>query len=219
MSVALVAIPQYRARRRLRELLSSGDLNTILDIWDHEADELPHHRTTGPLARATALAAHGMTEKATEALGRSARGGVWEQALEHRLFVEVLVDAFEGRREDALKKAATLRTLPLPASPWTRGRAVVLRNSAEALARAFGHCSQPGDTKRLAAAARHHPLVHWAMRYAQAIVLIDRGKNEKALKLMEGAPEWPEGSAFNAFHAELAEIAQAKPSRNAKVGA
>jgi hypothetical protein len=211
LGVVLIAIlvafglPQLRARQRLRELLSSGDLRAILDVWNDAIDTLPHHRTVGPLIRATALAAHGLTDRARGVMERAERGIAWENALEHRLFLETLLDAFEGRRVQALEKARALRALPLPASPWAKSRASVLRSAAGALARAFAHCPEKDDADRLLAAAKHHPLVHWAMRYALAVVHIDQGRRDEALELVSAAPEWPEGSAFNSFQAEILE--------------
>jgi hypothetical protein len=198
-------VPQLRARQRLRHLLSSGNLNAILELWNDAIEGLPHYRTVGPLIRATALAAHGLTDRARGVLERAERGLAWENALEHRLFVETLLDAFEGRRHQALDKARALRALPLPASPWAKSRVSVLRSAAGALARAFAHCPEQGDPARLLAAADHHPLVHWAMRYALAVVHIDQGRRAEALELVRSAPAWPEGSAFNAFQAEIVE--------------
>src|SRR5688572_7113021 len=198
-------LPQLRARQRLRELLSSGDLRAILELWNEAIETLPHHRTVGPLIRATALAAHGLTDRARGVLERAERGLAWDNALEHRLFLETLLDAFEGRRVQALDKARALRALPLPASPWAKSRASVLRGSAGALARAFAHCPERDDAERLRIAAKHHPLVHWAMRYALAVVHIDQGRRDEALALVSTAPAWPEGSAFNAFQAEIVE--------------
>jgi hypothetical protein len=198
-------VPQLRARQRLRQLLSSGDLGAILDVWNDAIDTLPHHRTVGPLIRATALAAHGLTDRARGVMERAERGLAWDNAIEHRLFLETLLDAFEGRPTRALDKARALRALPLPASPWAKSRATVLRGAAGALARAFAHCSEKEDVERLRTASKHHPLVYWAMRYALAVVHIDQGRRREALELIETAPEWPEGSAFNAFQAEILE--------------
>jgi hypothetical protein len=203
--VLVFGLPQLRARQRLRELLSSGDLRAILEVWNDAIDTLPHHRTVGPLIRATALAAHGLTDRARGVMERAERGLACENAIEHRLFLETLLDAFEGRRHQALDKARALRALPLPASPWAKSRASVLRSAAGALARAFAHCPEKDDVDRLLIASKHHPLVHWAMRYALAVVHIDQGRRDQALELVEAAPEWPEGSAFNAFHAEIVE--------------
>jgi hypothetical protein len=200
-----LGLPQLRARQRLRELLSSGDLRAILEVWNDAIDTLPHHRTVGPLIRATALAAHGLTDRARGVMERAERGLAWENAIEHRLFLETLLDAFEGRRNQALDKARALRALPLPASPWAKSRASVLRGAAGALARAFAHCPEKDDVDRLRAASKHHPLVHWAMLYALAVVHIDQGRRDQALELVEAAPDWPEGSAFNAFQAEILE--------------
>ena len=76
-----------------------------------------------PLVAATALMSNGMTERARTALSRAQRGPAWEAALEHRLFVEVLADAFEGDRDRALQNAERLALLPLPPeSPFVRSR-------------------------------------------------------------------------------------------------
>jgi hypothetical protein len=200
-------LPQWLARQRLKRLLTSGDLPQILKVWDEALEALPHRQTVGPLVRATALAAHGLTDRARGALERAQRGLAWDNALEHRLFIEVLLDAFEGERTQALDKAQVLKALPFPRSPWAEQRARVLRGAALALARAFAHCSERGDVERLKAAAKQHPLVYWAMRYALAVVCIDQGQPSRALELIDGAPRWPEGSAFNAFQAELTEQA------------
>ena len=75
-------LPQLRARQRLRELLSSGDLRSILELWNEAIETLPHHRTVGPLIRATALAAHGLVQLAHR-LGT----GAPEDAQERRLAI------------------------------------------------------------------------------------------------------------------------------------
>jgi hypothetical protein len=202
-------LPHYMARLRLKRLLVSGDLPQILRIWDEALEALPHRQTLGPLVRATALAAHGLTERARSVLERAQRGNAWDNALEHRLFIEVLLDAFEGERDQALDKAQALKALPFPRTAWAEKRARVLRGAAGALARAFAHQSERGDIDRLKLAAKHHPLVYWAMRYALAVVWIDEGRPARARELIDGAPQWPEGSAFNAFQAELSQHADA----------
>jgi hypothetical protein len=146
-------------------------------------------------------------------LDRAERGLAWDNAIEHRLFLETLLDAFEGRRTQALEKARALRALPMPASPWAKSRASVLRSAAGALARAFAHCSEKDDADRLQMAAKQHPLVHWAMRYALAVVHIDQGRRDEAHDLVASAPEWPEGSAFNAFQAEILERTEPRRRR------
>lgn len=206
----LVAAPQLRARRRMRKLLSSGDLEAILDVWSATVEELPNYRTTAPLARATALIAHGLTAQATQSLDRAVRGSAWDRAIEHRLFVETLVDAFNGHTTQAMDKAQTLRALPLPASLWARSRANTLRHGAEALARTFAHCSKSGDLRKLSAAGQDHPLVHWAMRYARVVGYIDRGKFDRALRLLDPAPEWKKDSVFHAFQIELLAVAKSR---------
>ena len=45
--------------------------------------------------------------------------------------------------------------------------------------------------------------MHWATRYAIAIIRVDAGDRETARDLIAEAPAWPEESAFHAFHQEL----------------
>ncbi len=205
--VVLMMVPGYLARRRVREVLRSGDVRSVLSAWSGNIAKLPHPETMGPLVTAAAFASCGWVEQARTALERSVRGPAWDAALEHRLFVETLLDAFEGDREGALTKASRLSSLPMPhAGPLMQGRVRVLRNALSAFARAFAHTSSPSDIELLERASKKSPLVHWAMRYAAAVVAIDHGNRGHAKKLLETAPPWPEGSAFRAFHEELTGI-------------
>jgi hypothetical protein len=72
--------------------------------------------------------------------------------------------------------------------------------------RAFSHKAEPGDLRCLESASEKSPLVHWAMRYAAAIVAVDQGDAGKARELIDGAPRWPTESAFRAFHDEIADL-------------
>ncbi|HEX9296138.1 MAG TPA: hypothetical protein VF881_09890 [Polyangiaceae bacterium] len=200
----LMMLPSYLARRRVRDVLRSGDVHSVLSAWSGNIERLPYPETMGPLITAAAFASCGWVEQARTALGRSVRGPAWEAALEHRLFVETLLDAFEGDREGALTKASRLSSLPLPlAGPFMQGRVRILRDALAAFARAFAHTSTPQDMRLLERASKKSPLVHWAMRYAAAVVAVDHGKLVHAKKLLDQAPEWPKGSAFHSFHEEL----------------
>jgi hypothetical protein len=153
---------------------------------------------------ATAYAAYGFIDRARLALGRAARGPAWDAALEQRLFVEALLDVYEGERLRAMRRAAELERLPLPPSGfWMRRKIALLRRGVAALARAFAHESRAGDERLLRAAARSSPLVHWAMRYGRAVFLVDAGRRDEARTLLADAPSWPPESAFHAFQQEL----------------
>jgi hypothetical protein len=205
---AMIAVPQILARRRIRRILVSGDINAVLEVWSRSLDRLPHRETMAPLIVATAFAAHGFTDRAREALSRAARGDAWEGALEHRLFVEALLDAFEGERDLAVKKAESLAELPLPdAGPLLRSRVALLRAGLGALARAFAHTTRPGDVELLQRAGKKSPLVHWPMQYASAVAMIDHGRTTEARRVLQSAPLWPEESAFHAFQQELVSMA------------
>lgn len=205
--VAVMVVPSLVAQKRVREVLRSGDVRSVLHAWSSNIAAMPHPETMGPLITAAAFASCGWVEQARTALDRSVRGPIWEAAIEHRLFVETLLDAFEGDREGALQKASRLAALPMPpAGRFVKGRVRVLRGALSAFARAFAHASQPGDLQLLERASKKSPLVHWAMRYAAAVVAIDHGDPGHAKKLIEAAPAWPDSSAFRVFHEELSTI-------------
>jgi hypothetical protein len=85
----------------------------------------------------------------------------------------------------------------------------VLRRGLAAMARAFAHTSRDDDARVLSRAASASPLVHWAMRYAGAIVALDTGHPSAVPALLAGAPAWPAESAFHEYHQEL--LARAVP--------
>ncbi|HEY3822895.1 MAG TPA: hypothetical protein VGL81_37275 [Polyangiaceae bacterium] len=200
----LLFTPTLLGRRRMKRLLLSGDVERVIGSWEGTIDRVPFHETMGPLLQATAYASYGWVEAARRALQRAAKGPAWDAALEQRLFVEALLDAFEGERAAAMQKAEVLQVLPIPpGGPLARRRVALLRRGLAALARAFAHASVAGDASTLARAAGASPLVHWAMRYAQAIVAVDHGRPAEVPTILAGAPAWPEASAFHTFHGEL----------------
>ncbi len=206
-SVAVAAVtllPALLARRRIRRVLKSGDVHRVLRAWQPTMDRAPHPETMAPLMIATAYASYGWLEAARMALSRAVKGPAWEAAREQRLFVETLLCTFEGEREAALDKLRELERLPLPRSGvFMRRRVTQLRQGIAALVRAFSHQSDGADKKRLERAASASPIVHWAMRYGEAIVAIDHGDSDRARRLIAEAPDWPAQSAFASFHAEL----------------
>ncbi len=201
--MAFLVVPGVVGRLRMRRLLISGDVKRLLESAQMALGAEPQG-TMVSLARATAYAAYGWTDAARRALHRASPGPVWEAAIEQRMFVEALLAAFEGDRQGAMIKAAELEALPVSAAgPFARRRIHVLRRGLAALTRAFGHVSRGGDPRLLAKAAKTSPLVHWAMRYAAAIVAVDRGRLRDVAGLLSGAPAWPEESAFREYHDEL----------------
>lgn len=202
--VAGFVVPSWLARRRMRRLFVSGDVGRVLGTWERSLSRVTYPETMAPLMTATAYAAYGFIDQARRSLDRAARGPAWDAAVEQRLFVEALLDVYEGERDRAVAKAAELEALPLPpAGFWIRRKVARLRRGVAALARAFAHASTAADVATLRSAARSSPLVHWAMRYAQAVIAIDAGRKDEARDLLLAAPSWPVESAFHAFHAEL----------------
>ena len=113
---------------------------------------------------------------------------------------------YEGERSRAITKAQELESLPLPnVGYWMRRKISLLRRGVGALTRAFAHSSRKEDEDLLRDVARSSPLVHWAMRYARVIYLVDAGRPNEARQLLADAPVWPEDSAFRSFHDELVE--------------
>lgn len=202
--VGAVFLLRWMSRRRLRRVLRSGDVRSVLDKWSPSLSRIPHPGTMGPLMTATAFAAYGWVDAARAALAAAERGPAWEAALEHRLFLDALLLTFEGDRDGALEQAGRLQRLPLPpATAALRDRVYMLRTAIGALARAFAHQAQPGDREALEAASEASPLVFWAMRYAAAVVAVDQRDFDRAQSLLVGAPRWPEQSTFRAFHDEI----------------
>src|SRR6185436_19732674 len=105
----------------MRRLLISGDVARVLGSWEGSLDRLMYPETMGPLMKATAYASYGWLEAARRALGRAVKGPAWDAAIEQRLFIETLLDVFEGDRTAAVEKARTLERLPLPpGGPFAR---------------------------------------------------------------------------------------------------
>jgi hypothetical protein len=198
------AATRLLARRRLKALLRSGNVQSVLARWSPSLERIPHPATMAPLMTATAFAAYGWVDKARAAMAAAERGPAWEAALEHRLFLDALLLTFEGDRDGALEQAGRLVRLPLPpAAPVLRERVMMLRMAVGALARAFAHQSHAGDREILEQASESSPLVFWAMRYAAAVVAIDQGDRDRAKTLLANAPSWPAESTFRAFHDEI----------------
>ncbi len=206
-------VPALLSRRRMRRLLISGDVPRILGTWQGSLRRVTYPETMAPLMTATAYAAYGFIDAARTSLSRAARGPAWDAAVEQRLFVEALLDVYEGERSQAMTKATELEQLPLPPTGfWMRRKIALLRRGIAAMTRAFAHESRSGDEVVLSRAGRSSPLVHWAMRYARAVFLVDNGRRHEALELLAAAPAWPAESAFRSFHDELVTTAEASPS-------
>lgn len=196
---------RWSSRRRAQRLFRSGDVDSVLARWTSALERVPHAETMGPLMTATAFAAYGRVERAREVLRTAERGPAWDAAIEHRLFLDVMLLTFEGESDRALRQAERLAGLPLPSNvPFLVERVRVLRGGVAALARAFSHTTRAGDRQLLLDASSASPLVFWAMRYGAAIVCVDAGDLSHANRLLSGAPRWPSESCFGAFHQEIA---------------
>lgn len=197
---------------RVVRMLRRGQVHEIIAHWSDGLDRTPHADTIAPLVTATAFAAFGRVDDARKALASAARGPAWEAAIEHRIFLDALLSTFEGDADHARTQVARLVTLPMPERRDLADRVGALREAVAALVRAFQHRSVPGDIDRLEQASESSPLVHWAMRYAAAIVAIDSGDRDRAKTLIADAPVWPQESAFRSFHDEIASLAIGRPA-------
>jgi len=197
-------IPPIIARVRFRRLLLSGDVQRVLAAWRRSLQGAPHAEAAEPLMSAIAFAAYGWVDEARAQLQRARFQSEGIPNVEHLLFVETLVEAFDGDRDQAMESANTIAALPIPnVGTRLQRRVLVLRASLVALTRAFAHRARAGDLEILEHVAHSSPLVSWAMRYAAAIVAIDRNELARARALIEDAPSWPEQSAFRSFQAEI----------------
>src|SRR5271165_5076074 len=155
----LLLVPALIGRWRMRRLLRSGDVERVIGTWAGSIDRIAHRETMAPLLQATAYAAYGWVEAARRSLDRAIKGPAWDAALEQRLFVETLLDTFEGQRELAIEKAEALGNLPtFGVGPLMRRRVKRLRRGVLAFARAFAHRAVAIDSKWLRSAARSSPL-------------------------------------------------------------
>src|ERR1700742_3129856 len=125
----VLLVPQLLQRRRLRRVLRSGDIDAVLSAWESSVDRVPHPETMAPLITATALAAHGLGERARRGLNLARPGPVWEAAIEQRLGLDPVLVVFGGKPERGIASAAALARLPLPSSPFLRSRVSSLRNA------------------------------------------------------------------------------------------
>lgn len=205
--IAVALLLRWWAHARVRRLQRRADV-----IWDQcvrslderwLGDKKPHSDTLSQLLSATAFVAYGRIDDARKALAAAARGPAWEAALEHRLFLDTMLCTFEGDASQASAAAAHYASLPIPDNAASREHVAALRSAVAAFVRAFQHEARPGDLRSLVDAAELSPLVHWSMRYAAAIAAVDAGLVDEARRLIEGAPRWPEESAFRSFHDEL----------------
>jgi hypothetical protein len=199
----LVFLWRWWSSARVVRMLRRGEVHEVIAHWSDGLERTPHAETIAPLVTATAFAAFGRVDDARKALASAARGPAWEAAIEHRIFLDTLLSTFEGDADHARAQVARLVTLPMPGRKDLADRVGALREAVAALVRAFSHRSVPGDLARLERASENSPLVHWAMRYAAAIVAIDSGDRDKARALIANAPPWPEESAFRSFHDEI----------------
>ncbi|MBL9023452.1 MAG: hypothetical protein JNL21_14740 [Myxococcales bacterium] len=202
-AVAAVLLWRWWSRARVVRMLRRGEVHEVIAHWSDGLDQAPHADTITPLVTATAFAAFGRVDDARRALASAARGPAWEAAIEHRIFLDALLSTFEGDADHAREQVARLVTLPMPGRRDVAERVGALREAVAALVRAFSHRALPGDLVRLEQASENSPLVHWAMRYAAAIVAIDAGDQIKARELIANAPPWPAESAFRSFHDEI----------------
>lgn len=210
---AIAGFSRWLSRRRLHRVMRSGNVIAVLQSWSSTLERIPYPATMAPLMTATAFAAHGWVESARAALAAAERGPAWDAAIEHRLFLDTILLTLEGDRDAALEQSRRLARMPLHVKDHAlRDRILSIRVAVGAFARAFAHQSEPGDGELLERASERSPLVFWAMRYAAAIVAIDRGEHAKVPNLLAGAPHWPEESIFRAFHNEIADQARGASS-------
>jgi hypothetical protein len=208
--VLVTYVRAWRLRERLQQAMQAARVDDVLESL--RAQTLGQDEGVYQLLSATALAAFGYVEQARRGLAQLERSAVMRTALEQRLIAEVLLDVFEGARNDALRKATLLELLPVPRGVIDK-KIAHLRQGIASFVRAFSHVALPGDDARLRGAAREIPLISWAMRYAQAIVAIDSGRASDVAGLLAGAPDWPLASAYHEYHAELLARAAESPQR------
>lgn len=197
-------IPIMVQRHRERRVLLGGNVARVLETWTPQLSRAPFPETMQPLMIGTAYAANGWTRAGREALARAARGPAWAAAYEQRLVLEIVLEALDGDRRFAVRRAAELAAMPLPpTSIFLRRRIAALRAGLAALARAFARVPHLDDYEVLLAGAKASPVFHWAFSYAAAVVAIDQRAPMAARHAIAGAPRWGEDSVFAEFQLEI----------------
>jgi hypothetical protein len=214
IAVLLVALglwfPRALARRRLAALIDAGDVKALLRVWHRSAARVADPGTALPLLVATAYASFGWVDEARSARGYILPGDELGPSREQIEFVDVLLEVYEGDRRAAVRRAEALvaRDVPNGGGAFVR-RVRSLRRGLLAIARAFAHEASADDAAALVAMRTPVPILTWPLRYAEAIVAIDRGDLLRADALLSLAPRWPENSVFHTFHRELSAIVRA----------
>lgn len=201
LAVPLFLVPEYLERRRRRAVYRSGNLQEILETALLEVRDEGHERMA--LHRALALAALGVTGPARLVLQTWRHRHVSDEEHEQLLIVEVLIEAFEGEHTGAYGRASQLRSLPRPETPGNERRSQAVRDCMAAIVRAFDGRSEAGDLEHLLRGPEVLPVLHWVTRYAAAAICAQRGARDAVATLLQGAPVWPEESAFALLHRDL----------------
>ncbi len=212
VGVALAALlPRWLARRRLHAIIEAGDVRELLRAWYRSAAGLANPETTIPLMIATAYASFGWVDEARRAREAIRPGAALGSSREQVEFVDVLLQVYDGDREEAVRRAEALleRVVPDGDSVLDR-RATAFRRGLVAVARAFAHRATTDDAAALVAMREPVPILTWPLRYAEAVVALDAGDGARAARLLEQAPKWPESSVFATFHRELAGLVRAR---------
>jgi hypothetical protein len=214
LAVLLAALglwfPRALARRRLAAIIDAGDVKALLRVWHRSAGRMAEPETALPLLVATAYVSFGWVDDARRARAYLPAGAELGPSREQLEFVDVLLEVYEGDRHEAVRRAEALvaRAAPEGGGAFVR-RVRSLRRGLLAIARAFAHEASAEDAAALVALRAPVPILTWPLRYAEAIVAIDRGDEARAAALLRLAPRWPEHSVFHTFHRELAAIVRA----------
>lgn len=201
LALPLFILPEYLERRRRRAVYRSGNVQEIvrtalLEVRDAGDEQLA-------LQRALALAALGVTGPARLALQTWRHRHLSDHEHEQLLIVQVLIEAFEGEHTGAHGRAVELSSLPRVGSKAKERRSQQVRECMGAIVRAFDGRAEPGDLELLLRGPEVLPVLHWVTRYAAAALCAHRGARDAVATLLEGAPVWPEDSAFALLHRDL----------------
>jgi len=210
--LALLAVlyPRWAERKRLDAIIASGDVRALLRAWKGTAATVAYPETSIPLMIATAYAAFGWVDEARKARAHLVEGPAFTASKDQVEFVDVLLEIYDGDREEALRRAELLASYESSsAAPKPTPRAKTIHRGLLAIARAFAHRATEDDRRVLAAARPPLPILAWPLRYAEAVAALDAGSPARAEELLRAAPAWPENSVFRTFHRELLSVARA----------
>lgn len=195
---------QFLGARRRRAGYSSGRAELVREAIAEDIE-----LSSSPARfRALALAGVGDFQATRRALLAPGDGSVDEDK-ELELCARIVLESFDGRREEALELCRDLLNLPLRSVGRSLERRQARRAGVVAIARTASSVADEVDYAELARTPTFEPSLFWACRYGAALSCVRRQEPALAHRLVQGAPTWPTESYFHRLQERILAAAKA----------